>query len=407
MPVPGLHTTTAIGWQTDGGPSDAEPRITDVCRVVRFGPADRIASSFEETIWGCVVRILVAGATGYVGSRLVSVLLEIGHSVVVASRSPRRVARYGWADHVEVVRMDVDDPVAIQAAFDILGDIEVAYYLIHDIGGRAYTTGDRRAAENFAHAARAAGVRRIVYAGGFVPQGEQLSPHLRSRAEVGEALAEGGELVWLRAAMILGAGSASFEMLRYLVDRLPVVPLPEWVDNAMDPISIRDTLWYLVAAVDRELLPPGAYDIRGADSSSYRDVLFTYLRLTRWPRFTVTLPGIDTRLAGWVGARLIPVPTGLAGALIRSLDCPMTASDDRIRRLVPDPPGGLLTVRQAMTTILSSPRPVPVTELADVHHLADTDPDWAGGDRTRAERYVRRGLHLLSAPVRAPGVCWW
>ncbi|WP_040838118.1 NAD(P)H-binding protein [Nocardia brevicatena] len=348
------------------------------------------------------MRILVAGATGYVGSRLVSVLLEIGHSVVVASRSPRRVARYGWADRVEAVRLDVDDPAAIRAAFVTVGDIDVAYYLIHDIGGHAYTTGDRRAAENFAHAARTAGVRRIVYAGGFVPADEQLSPHLRSRAEVGEALAEGAELVWLRAAMILGAGSASFEMMRYLADRLPVVPLPEWVDNVMDPISIRDALWYLVAAADPELLPPGAYDIRGADSSSYRDVLFTYLRLIRWPRFTVTLPGIDTRLAGWLGAWLIPVPTRLAAALIRSLDCPMTVSDDRVRRFVPDPPGGLLTVRQAMAAALAGPYPVPVTELTDVHHLADTDPVWAGGDRTRAERCARRGLNLLLAPVR-----WW
>ncbi|MDD4868166.1 MAG: SDR family NAD(P)-dependent oxidoreductase, partial [Mycobacterium sp.] len=191
------------------------------------------------------MRILVTGATGYVGSRLVTELLANQHQVLAATRTPRRLERLGWFDRVTPVALDASDRESVRSAFahhrDTAGPIDLVYYLIHAIGQRGFRDADRAAAANVAAAAKNAGVRRIVYLGGFVPAGDALSEHLASRAEVAQALAvEGGpELVWLGAAIIVGAGSTSFEMIRYVGDWFPVLPMPSWMDNPIDPISIR------------------------------------------------------------------------------------------------------------------------------------------------------------------------
>ncbi|WP_156734783.1 MULTISPECIES: NAD(P)H-binding protein, partial [unclassified Mycobacterium] len=216
------------------------------------------------------MRVLVTGATGYVGSRLVTALLADRHHVVAATRKPERLRRFGWFDDVTPVTLDAADPASTRAAFADAGHVDVVYYLVHAIGQPGFRDADNAAAANLAAAARDAGVRRIVYLGGFVPADEVLSEHLTSRAEVAEALTVpgGAELVWLGAAMIIGAGSTSFEMMRYVGDRFPLLPVPSWMDNPIDPISIRDVLHYLVAAADPGLLPAGAYDIAGPDTTS-------------------------------------------------------------------------------------------------------------------------------------------
>jgi uncharacterized protein YbjT (DUF2867 family) len=349
------------------------------------------------------MRALVTGATGYVGSRLVTALLANQHQVAAATRNPARLKRFGWFDDVTPVKLDAADPASLASAFAGCGPVDVAYYLVHAIGQPGFRDADKTAAANFAAAARDAGVQRIVYLGGFVPADEDLSEHLTSRAEVAEALTlpDGPELVWLGAAIIIGAGSTSFEMMRYVGDRFPLIPIPSWMDNPIDPISIRDVLHYLVAAADRDLVPAGAYDIAGPETTSYRDLLKAYARVSgRW-HTGLPVGRIDTTLASLITGVALPVPQGLAGDLVESLDHPMVASASGLRDRVSDPPGGLLGIDESIALALagqSKRRPRPVNALADPHHLADTDPAWAGGDALRIRRLARR----VTPPVVRP-----
>ncbi len=332
------------------------------------------------------MRILVTGATGYVGSRLVAELIETGHDVVAATRDPSKLGQFGWCDRVQAVYLDADDPSSVAAAFTVAAPVDVVFYLVHAIGQPDFRDRDNAAAANVAAAAAAAGVRRIVYLGGFVPDGDTLSEHLAGRAEVADALSvEGGpELVWLGAAVIIGAGSTSFEMVRYVGDRFWVIPLPPWAEHRMDPISVRDVLYYLLAAADPERVAAGAYDLVGPTTTTYRRLLGSYVRAAGErragiPVYDVVPKGIVGRLAG----AAVPVPSGLAADLIESLDHPMTASDTVLGDYVPDPPDGLTSIDDAVAAAVSSPAPRPVDQLADPHHLADSDPLWAGGDALR------------------------
>lgn len=333
---------------------------------------------------------MVTGATGYVGSRLITELLTHGHEVVATSRNVERLADFGWHGEVAAVALDAHDPESVRTAFAEAGPIDIVYYLVHGIGQPDFRDADNAAAGNLADAAKGADVRRIVYLGGFVPEDGELSEHLTSRAEVAQALSiEGGpEVVWLGAAMIIGAGSTSFEMLRYVGDRFVVIPATKWMNNPMDPISIRDALYYLVSAADDDQVPAGAYDISGSESTTYRDLLTAYGRATGKRRASVPIRWVDTGVASMLTAIALPVPGGLAADLVESLDHPMRASDG-LRELVADPPGGLLGIDDAIARSLSNGRARPVNELADPHHLADTDPDWAGGDTLRIRRLAR------------------
>ena len=274
------------------------------------------------------MRTLVTGATGYVGSRLVSALLAAGHQVTVASRNPERLGDFGWIDDVTPVLFDAADPESVSSALAVAGPVDVVYYLVHGIGQPGFRDADNAAAANVAKAAKAAGVARIVYLGGFVPDGDQLSEHLAGRAEVAEALTiDGGpDVVWLGAAIIIGAGSTSFELLRYVGDRFLLIPMPPWAQNPLDPISISDVLYYLIAAADADRVPPGQYDIRGPERTTYGDLLLTYARLSGKWRQGVPAPDVDMGLVSRVAALFVPVPSGLTADLVESLDYPMTAS---------------------------------------------------------------------------------
>lgn len=355
-------------------------------------------------------RALVTGATGYIGGRLVPELLDAGFTVRAMVRDARKVADRPWSDMVEVVSADATDPAAVATALD---GVDVAYYLLHSLGtGPRFEDRDRHIAATFARLAEAAAVHRIVYLGGLHPGGDDtdgrdLSPHLRSRLEVGQILL--GSRVptaVLQAAVIIGSGSASFEMLRYLAERLPVMVTPRWVDTRIQPIAVRDVLRYLVATAS---LPPEVsrtFDIGGPDVLTYRAMMQRYAAVAGLPpRRIVPVPVLSPSLSShWVGL-VTPVPSSIARPLVDSLVHEVVAKEQDIRRYVPDPPAGLLpfdgAVRLALSKVQSLDVATSWTSASTAGAPSDplpSDPDWAGGSLYVDER---------SGPVdAAPGALW-
>lgn len=274
------------------------------------------------------MRVLVTGATGYVGGRLVPRLLDRGHAVRVLARDPRRIADLPFGDAVEVRRGDVLDPGTLT---HVLEGIEAAYYLIHSMGSEgSFAERDRTGARNFAAAAQ--GVEHVVYLGGLLPDGAR-SEHLRSRAEVGAILRLSRPTTELRAGPVIGSGSASFEMVRYLTERLPAMIAPRWIRNAVQPIAIDDVLAYLVAAL--ETGPAGVVEIGGADRLSFRRMMQVYAEVRGLERWIVPVPVLAPRLAArWVGL-VTPVPNRLAVPLVEGIVQPVVARTGRARRLYP------------------------------------------------------------------------
>ncbi|MEU2432130.1 SDR family oxidoreductase [Streptomyces sp. NPDC007861] len=334
-------------------------------------------------------RCLVTGATGYIGGRLVPELLDAGHRVRCMARTPEKLRDHPWAGRVEAVRGDVTDADSLGAA---LRDIDVAYYLVHALrGGPGFEETDRHAAREFAERARAAGVRRIVYLGGLTPAGasaSELSPHLRSRAEVGDIFLRGGvPATVLRAAVIIGSGSASFEMLRYLTERLPVMVTPSWVGTRIQPIAVRDVLRYLVGCARMPDDVNRAFDIGGPDVMTYEQMMHRYAAVAGLPhRLVLRVPMLTPRLSGyWIGL-VTPVPPALARPLAESLRHEVVCREHDIARYVPDPPGAPIGFDQALILALQRVREARVTTRWSSAALPGapsdpmpTDPDWAGG----------------------------
>ncbi|MFJ3162841.1 SDR family oxidoreductase [Streptomyces kanasensis] len=339
---------------------------------------------------------LVTGATGYIGGRLVPELLAAGHRVRCLARSPGKLRDHPWAGRVEIVRGDVTDEESVAAA---MNGVDVAYYLVHSLGtGSGFEDTDRRAATLFGARARAAGVGRLVYLGGLTPAGvpaARLSAHLRSRDEVGRILLDSGvPTAVLRAAVILGSGSASFEMLRYLTERLPVMISPSWVGTRIQPVAVRDVLRYLVGSARLPADVHRTFDIGGPDVLTYRDLMRRYAAVAGLRRrFIVSVPVLSLRLSSlWIGL-VTPVPASIARPLAASLRHEVVCREHDIGRYVPDPPGAPIGVDEALALALRRVREARVTtrwSSASVPGAPSdplpTDPDWAGGSLYADER---------------------
>jgi uncharacterized protein YbjT (DUF2867 family) len=291
----------------------------------------------------------VTGATGYVGGRLVPRLLDEGYRVRCLARSPGKLDGRPWRDRIEVVRGDVLDPESLAPFLD---GLHAVYYLVHAMaeGEHGFEERDRRAARGMARAAARAGVGRIVYLGGLGETGERLSRHLASRLETGRALREGPVPVTeLRAAVIVGSGSMSFEMIRALVERLPVMITPKWVNTRSQPIAITDVLRYLVGCLAEERTAGGAFDIGGADVLTYRDMMLGYARARGLRRVMIPVPVLSPRLSSYWVDLITPIPASYARPLIQGLKNEVVVRDHRIRDLVPFAPMGYdEAVRRAM-----------------------------------------------------------
>ncbi|GHG61580.1 SDR family oxidoreductase [Streptomyces griseocarneus] len=343
----------------------------------------------EDNDTGTGALCLVTGASGYIGGRLVPELLDAGHRVRCLARTPEKLRDHPWADRVEVVRGDVTDAESLAGA---MRGVDVAYYLVHALGtGKTFEDTDRRAARLFAEQARAAAVGRLVYLGGLTPAGvdeRNLSPHLRSRAEVGRILLGSGvPTTVLRAAVIIGSGSASYEILRYLTERLPLMVTPSWVRTRIQPVAVRDVLRYLVAGARLPADVNRAFDIGGPDVLTYRDMMQAYAAVAGLPRrIVLPVPVLTPRLSSlWIGL-VTPVPGSIARPLAESLRHEVVCREHDIARHVPDPPAGLIGVEEALRLAQQRVRDAQVvtrwSSAAVPGAPSDplpTDPDWAGG----------------------------
>ena len=296
-------------------------------------------------------HVLVTGATGYIGGRLVGRLRGLGARVRCVTRDLRRLDGRRWPG-VELVQGDLADENAARQALD---DIDVAYYLVHSMSsGQAFPERDRQIAQTFAVAARQAGVRRIVYLGGLGDETQNLSDHLISRHEVGRILAAGGvPVIEFRAAIIVGSGSVSFEMIRHLTERLPVMITPRWVDSRCQPIGVRNVLEYLVEALDHPDAE-GIYEIGGSDVLSYRQMMVEYARVRGLRRLIFAFPVPHPEWSSRFVDLVTPIPHAIAQPLVASMHTDMMVWNDRaLREFNVRPMGYRAALELALTRVAS------------------------------------------------------
>lgn len=296
-------------------------------------------------------RILVTGATGYIGGRLVPHLLERGYQVRCLVRDPQRLQGRPWQSRVEIVSGDVLQPDSLSAAMQ---GMDSAYYLVHSMGsGQDFHERDLTAARNFSQAAKEAGVKRLIYLGGLAKDDATLSKHLRSRQETGHALREAGVPVTeFRAAVIVGSGSLSFEMIRYLTERVPVMITPRWVYTRTQPIGVKEILQYLVASLETPASTGKVIEIGGAEVVTYGEMMTIYAEVRGLKRWMVPVPVLTPRLSSYWVNIVTPIPAGIARPLIDGLKNENIVHDQSARTLFPDiQPGGY---RQAVESALAN-----------------------------------------------------
>jgi uncharacterized protein YbjT (DUF2867 family)/tryptophan-rich sensory protein len=332
-------------------------------------------------------KVLLTGASGYVGGRLLRLLLDRRIPVRCLARRPEFLSPR-IPGGVEVVQGDVLDRASLDAAME---GIATAYYFVHSMGAAEdFEEADRRGARNFAEAAHAAGVRRIIYLGGLGDEEERLSPHLRSRHEVGRLLRSTGvQVLEFRASIVIGSGSLSFEMIRALVEKLPVMITPRWVAVPAQPIAVDDLLYYLIAALDLPGTESRVYEVGGADQVSYGDLMREYARQRGLRRFLIRAPVLSPRLSSlWLGL-VTPLYARIGRKLVDSIRHPTLVRDERALADFAIRPMGC---REAIAAALrNEDREFAETRWSDAVSSSGGERSWAG---------VRFGNRLVDARVQ-------
>ncbi|MFP8487941.1 SDR family oxidoreductase [Gracilimonas sp. Q87] len=282
-------------------------------------------------------KILVTGVTGYIGGRLVPQLLSKGYDVRVLTRDAERLEGRNWIKDVEVVEGDVLEPETLPK---VMENVDVAYYLIHSMSGKSnadFHERDMQAARNFGEAANQTGVDRILYLGGLGNPDDNLSEHLASRQKTGEVLRESGVAVTeFRAAIVVGSGSKSFEMIRYLTERVPVMISPKWVYSKVQPIAIRNVLQYLVLAIEKPETKNQIIGIGGSSIITYADMMKMYAEIKGLKRLLIPVPFLSPGLSSHWVHWMTPIPASLARPLIEGLKNDVLVQNDKARRLFPE-----------------------------------------------------------------------
>jgi uncharacterized protein YbjT (DUF2867 family) len=345
-------------------------------------------------------KVLVSGASGYVGSRLVTALLQQGVSVRVLVRDPSKIVGLPWYSQVEIAVGSATEPLEISKALE---GIHTAYYLLHSIGASTrFDQIEEVMARVFGQAAHDQQVSQIIYLGG-IANAPNPSQHLASRANTGACLAKFGvPVLELRAGIIIGSGSASFEMIRHMTHRLPIMVTPKWVTNRTQPIAIRDVLYYLIFAVNLEEPKSGIFDIGGPDVMTYADLMKTFARVSKLPRrIIINVPFLSVWLSSlWIGL-VTPVPVALARPLVGSLiNESMVDLKKSISLFIPPPSQGLISVERAFDLALSKVAHNEVeSRWSDANSImppwqkTQSDPSWAG----HAEYHDDRTVYTLAS----------
>ncbi|MDQ3784738.1 MAG: SDR family oxidoreductase [Actinomycetota bacterium] len=355
-----------------------------------------------------VEKVLVTGATGYVASRLVPALLECGHRVRATSRHPE--ALLGRHPQIEVVPSDMLDAASLREALE---GIDVAYYLVHSMAGKDFAAKDRKAASAFAAATEGAGVRRIVYLGGLGAAGDKLSSHLASRHEVGEILAGSSvQTIELRAAIVIGAGSVAFEMLRYLTERLPLMIAPRWLNTRIQPVPESDLVDYLVAAATVGVEEDQVVEIGGTDILTYRNMILAYAAERKLRRGIVGVPVLTPTLSSYWIKLVTPIPTSMARPLIDGLKNEVVVTDESATKVFPEiAPGDYRSaVRRLLgrqVELLETTRPARASEIPGTFDSIFVDRQWvlsAADPKSMSEVIASIGGDPRWYPLRWT---WW